>query len=451
MICSVPGPQLALAGDGGAPARLTWPEPAALDGEWQRILTAIGQLKLATGQPASERLTFSSDPLGPPLGASPTLAGFLGMLPAADSSANKVLDAGPPIQLIGTLPDAAARQQRQLHELDRHNQMLLADSAATRAEFMKRLDTSSLARYEQSVEEYRTIFRNEVIGAFEYPLLPPRPRTRRVYNQPAWQGYEVVLDVWPDVIAYGVLLIPEGIPEGERRPVVVCQHGLEGRPRDVIEGDHRAYHDFAAKLAERGFITFAPQNLYIFQDRFRTLQRKANPLGKTLFSLIVPQHQQIVNWLKSLPQVDPERIAFYGLSYGGKSAMRIPPLVTDYCLSICSADFNEWVAKNASTRLPFSYVWTGEYEIFEFDLGSTFNYAEMAALICPRPFMVERGHTDGVSTDEWVAFEFAKVRYLYSHRLKIPDRVEMEVFDGPHTINGRGTFDFLHQHLKWPK
>ena len=54
---------------------------------------------------------------------------------------------------------------------------------------------------------------------------------------------------------------------------------------------------FAAKLADRGFITFAPQNLYIFKDRFRTLQRKANPMKKTLFSIIVPQHQQIVNWL----------------------------------------------------------------------------------------------------------------------------------------------------------
>ena len=43
---------------------------------------------------------------------------------------------------------------------------------------------------------------------------------------------------------------------------------------------------------------------------------------------------------------------YYGLSYGGKTAMRVPPLVTDYCLSICSADFNEWVDKNASTREP---------------------------------------------------------------------------------------------------
>ena len=211
------------------------------------------------------------------------------------------------------------------------------------------------------------------------------------------------MDVYPDVIAYGILLLPKDLKPDERRPVVVCQHGLEGRPQHVIMGDQGAYHDFAARLAERGFVTFAPQNLYIFTDRFRSLQRKANPLGKTLFSIIVPQHQQIVDWLKTQPFVDPQRIAFYGLSYGGKTAMRVPPLVKDYCLSICSADFNEWVWKNASTKSPYSYVWTGEYEIFEFDLGSTFNYAEMAALIAPRPFMVERGHFDGVAPDEAVS------------------------------------------------
>ena len=38
--------------------------------------------------------------------------------------------------------------------------------------------------------------------------------------------------------------------------------------------------------------------------------------------------------------------------------MRIPPLVDNYCLSICSADFNEWVWKNASTISRYSYVWT---------------------------------------------------------------------------------------------
>ena len=97
--------------------------------------------------------------------------------------------------------------------------------------------------------------------------------------------------------------------------MVVCQHGLEGRPTDVADPKqfNPSYNHYACRLAERGFVVYAPQNPYIFTDSFRTLQRKANPLGKTLFSIIVPQHQQTVDWLATLPQVDPERIAFYGL------------------------------------------------------------------------------------------------------------------------------------------
>jgi len=357
---------------------------------------------------------------------------------------------GPP-KLLETLPDTAARQARQFQEIDRHNQQLLVESPYVRQEFFAKLDTSSSAAYQKSIEPYREYFDTEVIGRFDIRPLPANPRIRKSYEGKNWTGYEVVLDVFPDVSAYGVLLVPKDVKPGERRPVVVCQHGLEGRPVDVFQGDHAAYHDFAARLAERGFVTFAPQNLYLFGDRFRTLQRKANPLKKTLYSIIVPQHRQIVDWLGGLPFVDRRRIAFYGLSYGGKTAMRVPPLVPGYCLSICSGDFNEWVWKNASSRAPYSYVWTGEYEIFEFDLGSTFNYAEMAALIAPRPFMVERGHFDGVAPDETVGYEFAKVRFLYEAKLNLADRCRIEWFTGPHTIHGQGTFDFLYEKLGWPK
>jgi len=436
VIAATPGPEVDLPGKGGAPAKLTTPSVDRVRAEVERARRLTSQLQpaasieLKTGEEEAVRTFMAA------LGGG---ASRPGRAPLRDPLRDPKWQEEPPLRLA-----------RQIDELDRFNQRLLVESAYVRQEFMKGLDTSSLDKYAQSVEKYRTIFRDDVIGRFDQKPLPFNARSRQSYDQPKWRGYEVVLDVFPDVVAYGILCLPKDLQAGERRPVVVCQHGLEGRPQDVVQGDAPAYHDFAARLAERGFVTFAPQNLYIFGDRFRTLQRKANPLGKTLFSIIVPQHQQIVDWLKTQPFVEASRIAFYGLSYGGKSAMRIPPLVTDYCLSICSADFNEWVWKNASTRSPYSYVWTGEYEIFEFDLGSTFNYAEMAALIAPRPFMVERGHFDGVAPDETVGYEFAKVRHLYAARLGIGDRAEIEWFVGPHTIHGKGTFDFLHRHLKWP-
>jgi hypothetical protein len=96
-----------------------------------------------------------------------------------------------------------------------------------------------------------------------------------------------------------------------------------------------------------------------------------------------------------------------------------------------------------------SYMFTKEYDMLEFNLGHTYNYAEIANLIAPRPFMVERGHDDGVGIDEMIAYEFAKVRYLYENRLKIGDRTELEFFVGGHEIHGKGTFAFLDRHLKW--
>ena len=163
-------------------------------------------------------------------------------------------------------------------------------------------------------------------------------------------------------------------------------------------------------------------------------------------SFIVRQHEVITDRLASLDFVDPQRIGFYGLSYGGKTAMRVPVLVDRYCLSICSADYNEWIWKNVSARAPYSYLWTIEYDMPEFNLGNTFNYAELSWLISPRPFMVERGHDDGVAPDEWVAFEYAKTRRHYV-KLGIGERTEIEFFNGPHTIHGVGTFDFLRRHL----
>ncbi len=436
-------PEVTIPGGRGASARVVTPDIASVRSECERATKLLDAFQ----SPTKLELIVSGDGRGL-YGTEPALAAFLKGL----ASNATVSPSDGKLETVIAIPDAAARHARQVNELDRHSQWLLRESQYVRqANFWNKLNYESLDKYQESIEPFRKFFADEVIGCFDFELLPPNVRTRMIERNEKWTRYEVVMDVFPDVISYGLLTLPNDIKDGERRPVVVCQHGLEGRPQDTLgESGYWAYAAFNTRLADRGFITFSPQNLYIFGDRFRTLQRKANPIKKTLFSVIVPQHQQIVDWLQSLPQVDPQRVAFYGLSYGGKTAMRVPPLVTDYCLSICSADFNEWVDKNASTRNPHTYASSGEYEIFEFDLGSTFNYAEMAALVSPRPFMVERGHFDGVASDETVGWEYAKVRFLYAAKLKIPDRTEIEWFDGPHTINGVGTYAFLHRHLNWP-
>ncbi|MDW8354738.1 MAG: dienelactone hydrolase family protein [Bryobacterales bacterium] len=358
--------------------------------------------------------------------------------------------------------DAAARQRRQLHELEAYTQRLVETSERARNEFFLHKAAPELAvrkwsydlqrptlAWEPFVEKarwYRDYFRQEIIGQFDEPVMPANPRTRKIRETPKWTGYEVVLDVWPEVFAWGILLVPKDIQPGERRAAVVCQHGLEGLPIETVEGNHPAYRNFAARLAEEGFVVFSPHNLYRGKDHFRFVDRKANALGATLYSILLAQHEQILRWLQSLPFVDGERIGFYGLSYGGKTAMRVPAILENYRVIICSGDFNQWTRKVASTDLPYGYMYTGEWEMFHFNLGGTFDYAEMAYLIFPRPFLVERGHHDTVGEDAWVAHEYAKVRWFYA-QFGLGDRTAIAFFNGGHTIHGEAAFAFLRRHL----
>jgi dienelactone hydrolase len=444
---------------GAAAGTLGTPSVAEVSAEWQRIdgLLPAGFQKrsLVHGEAAAMH-----DFAGPEaLRAFNELLGIRSTSEAADG----------PLTDRRKAFDPDARQRRQVKEMEDHVQRLLRGADATRNAFflnqttlirtlaprgerfrMFRVQEQSPQVFAREVAPLRQVLSEEVLGRIDDRALPANPRSRLVYDRPAWTGYEVLLDVHPDVFAWGVLLVPKGILRGERRPVVVCQHGRNGLPKDVIEGDNAAYHDFAARLAERGFITFAPHNPYRGEDLYRMLNRKGNPVKLSLFSFITAQHRQILGWLGTLSFVDPARIAFYGLSYGGETAVRVPPLLEGYCLSICSADFNDWARKVAATDSDYSFMFSIEWEMPYFNMGSTFNYAEMAYLMVPRPFMVERGHHDGVAPDEWVASEYGKVRWVYDN-LGLADQTAIEFYNGGHTINGQGTFDFLHRHLRWPE
>jgi dienelactone hydrolase len=432
---------------GAAPGRLTTPERYQVQAEIDRAREAFPDR-------FEPNLTFVYGNEGMPAGPGSDHA--LSLFIQALEIRRDLLPPGPLRQMQDRpLPDLNERQRRQVTELVDHTQRLLRMSDQSRDEFFwDRLANAPTNGWAQAAEPLRSYFWEEIIGRFPSATMPHDPRSRMIDDRPRWTGYELTLQVFPDVFAWGYLLLPNDLKPGERRPVVVCQHGLEGLPAETINGPSqdgfRAYRAFASRLADRGFVVFAPHNPYRGGDRFRVLQRKANPLKKSLFSIIIAQHDRILDWLSEQPFVDPERIGFYGLSYGGKTAMRVPAVLNRYALSICSADFNDWIRKNVTVDSPYSYLFTPEYEMPEFNLGPTFNYAEMAALIAPRPFMVERGHHDPVAPDEWVAYEYAKVRRLYTN-LGIPDRTAIEFFDGPHTINGVGTFQFLYRQLDWTR
>ncbi len=342
------------------------------------------------------------------------------------------------------------RQLRQVSELEQYTQQLIQKSRHVRDEyFWDKTSITTPVAWQDSMKNFQMDLWNDIIGHIPSGRLPLNPHSRQIFNEPSWTGYEVTLDVLPDVIMWGYLLLPKDIKAGEKRPVIVVQHGGSGLPEVVMDKNSNTYKGLAVQLVERGYIVFAPHFPWKGGDQYRDTQRKANPLGLSVFSIILNQHERLLDWLNSQPWVDPDRIGLYGLSWGGKVAMRVPALLEGYSLTICSGDFNEWIWKNSTTDWQNSYMFVPEYEMFDFNLGRTFNYGEMAALIAPRAFMVERGHDDGVGIDEWVAFEYAKVRRLYD-KLEIPQMTRIEYFNGGHEINANGTFEFIQQQFNWP-
>jgi dienelactone hydrolase len=412
-------------------------------------------------KPGFQRRSLIAGPNGSPVepGSPAAVSALLQLLTGRPASR---VAAATPLERRRTI-DAADRQRRQAQELENHVQGLVRASEHVRERFYLlqaepgfgtekwttalSVNTKPAEPFIAASERFRGTFRREVMGQFDEPYLPPNPRSRKVRETERWTGYDVVLDVWPEFFTMGTLLVPKGLRAGERRPVVVCQHGRHGQPWDTIDPPG-AYNQFAAKLADRGFIVFAPQNIHALEDRYRWLSRKTNGIKASMFSVIIAQHEQALRWLGGLPFVDPARIAFYGLSYGGETAMRVPAALKGYSLSICSGDFNNWAWKVASTDEEFSFMYSIEWEMPYFNMGNTFDYAEMAYLIFPRPFMVERGHYDRVGRDRWVAYEYAKVRRLYA-AFGMAERTAIEYFHGGHAVNAKGAFEFLHEHLNW--
>ena len=214
-------------------------------------------------------------------------------------------------------------------------------------------DTSSPEAWRRTSEPYRDYFWEEVIGRLPgRPACRPMPRTRQVSTSRSGPATRWSSTSGPDVFAYGILLLPQGPQAGERRPVVVCQHGLEGRPQRRCSIARRAVLQRLRRPAGRAGTSSTPRRTRTSaRTRFRQLQRKANPLEAVALLL----HRPPAPADPGLARDPAQRRSRRGSpSTASPTAARrrcaCRPLLEDYCLSICSADFNEWVGKMRRAR-----------------------------------------------------------------------------------------------------
>lgn len=316
-------------------------------------------------------------------------------------------------------------------------------------------DYSSPERYEESLRGKREEYAG-LIGRYPEPTGALDARSVQVYEEPGFAGYRLSIRVYDGVHAYGILLVPKGIRAGERRPLVFVQHGLGGKPEDSLgvvanEKADAVYQRFGMRLAQRGYIVFAP--MIATQDNIeRTkLIRRGHPVGLIPVGMDVRKFGRLLDYLATLPYVDSGRFAFYGLSYGGYTALWAGAAERRFKTVICSGHFNDWNIKTTDLTQGTGYLrYPNVLDQYNFGMLYRFNHSDLASLIAPRAFMVEMGSQDGVviAPRAFVDLELRRVEETYK-RLGLSGRFAVARFDGPHRIDGREAFPFLDRTLHW--
>lgn len=315
-------------------------------------------------------------------------------------------------------------------------------------------DTASIERYRiwarPKIEQYF-----DVVGRFPDATGSFDARSIKIYDEPDFSGYRLSVRLYDGVHAYGVLLVPKNLRPGEKRAVVFTQHGLAGKPEDALgvvpnSAADAVYSRFGMNLAKRGYVVFAPMISTQTGAERDAVGRRAALVGQTAVGIELKKFGRVIDFLSTLPFVDPARFAFYGLSYGGYTALWIGPGEPRFRVVVSSGHFNDWDIKTSDPTQGTSFLfYPNNLDMFNFNLLNRFSHSEFGMLVAPRAFMIEVGDRDGVivAPRRFADVEMERVIDLY-RRLGIPEKGRIARFDGPHKVDGKEAFDFLDRWLQ---
>ncbi len=266
----------------------------------------------------------------------------------------------------------------------------------------------------------------------------------------AFVAHEVELDVGGGRHVWGQLLRPRGT--SGPGPAVICQHGLDGVPGDITglaSDPDSAYHAFGARLAERGYTVFAP---YLAvpapqADRLDRPVRAALAVGAMRADVDRERLGTVIDVLAGLPGVNPERIGYYGLSYGGYTATWLAGLEPRLAAIVISGHFNDWATKLTDDRDDASFLRHPDEDFTTWRALLDSTHAELIAAMWPRPVLVEWADGDPTTNPVWHGRAWEEVE-RWAEGWGVSDRVGRTAFHGIHEVAGHRSFEFLDRWLR---
>ena len=256
--------------------------------------------------------------------------------------------------------------------------------------------TRPLQAFEKSTESLRAAF-CESIG---YPPPGKRPEKPASFEQIGEDAigtyYRATIEILPGVHSEGLYIVPKSARG--KRPLVISMHGGGGSPEVALFNGGANYHDMVRGAVKRGYVVYAPQHLFRAdgypQDIRQQIDDRMRMVGTSITAVEIAKITYAIDELLKRPEVDPDRVAMVGLSYGGYYAQMTPAIDTRIKVSVSSCYFG---------------VQEGRYEQNELSVPSDFRFmnrmtlfndADLIALICPRAHQIQAGSRDNASHRE---------------------------------------------------
>ena len=328
----------------------------------------------------------------------------------------------------------------QARELDEYIKTIASDKSLLKA--ILKPDYSSQAAFEQSVKPYRKAFCDSI----GYPPPGKRPEQELSLEQIGEDSiavyYRAMIPILPGVHSEGIYIIPKSV-QG-KAPLVISMHGGGGSPEVALFNGGSNHNDMVRGAAKRGYIVYAPQHLFRAEgypgDIRRRIDDRMRLIGTSITAVEIAKITYAIDVLVTRPEVNAERIAMVGLSYGGFYAQVTPAIDARIKVSVSSCYFGvqEYRYERDELSVPTDFRFPDRFTLFD--------DADKVALIAPRAHQIQAGAKDNDSHRAKGA-EIAPRAALFYEKLKVRERFEHIIFDGGHEFDDASAWKFVEKHL----
>lgn len=310
------------------------------------------------------------------------------------------------------------------------------------------VDFKGPAKHLERAEPLRKLLRRRI----GYP--PPglfeevQERLEKIGEDSLATYHRCTIPVAPGMEVYGLYLVPKGATFPA--PLVIAQHGGGGFPELALFHGGANYHDLVRGPLRQGWIVFAPHHIfYPYGDRDhgtplpKTVRKQLDASlrrgGTSLAAVEVAKIAKALDALLPRREIDSDRVAMTGLSYGGYYTLYTMALDARIQAGVASCSFVKWgEVQGSSVR-----------DIRTDGKLCDLEPWELATLICPRPLQVQAGRTDTLLTLQRTEPQAKKASAVY-REYGAPQLFEFEPFDGGHEFHGASAWRFLGQRLRPP-